>query len=198
MYLGKTWVLVQWFYDLPRGRNDHFCVSSSLLIDEHFLWFSLAKVGDSWSSKRPLSFGGKQQKNNKTKKWRKLKTGLCPRAGPTKQKQTNNRQITNLCCSHTCGEKEVVSGLHARTTAGRMQWGRANSRGLSRGVEQSAVHQGAVVAILDQIVRFAGVAALRRLARDADLHGVIGVVEINDVNVKDEHGRAGDEISCGG
>lgn len=33
---------------------------------------------------------------------------------------------------------------------------------------------------------------------DADLHGVLRVVEVNDVNVKDQNGRAGDEVSCGG
>lgn len=88
--------------------------------------------------------------------------------------------------------------MHARTKAGRMQGGRANSRGLSRGVQQGAVHQGAVVSILDQIVGFAGVAALWRLVGDADLHGVFRVVEVNDVNVKDQNGRAGDEVSCSG
>lgn len=71
-----------------------------------------------------------------------------------------------------------------------------NSRGLSRGVQQGAVHQGAVVSVLDQIVSLAGVAALLRLVGNLDLHGVFGVVEIDDVNVKDENGRAGNEISC--
>lgn len=71
-----------------------------------------------------------------------------------------------------------------------------NSRGLSRGVQQGAVHQGAVVSVLDQIVSLAGVTALLRLVGNPDLHGVFGVVEINDVDVKDEDGRAGNEISC--
>lgn len=71
-----------------------------------------------------------------------------------------------------------------------------NSRGLSRGVQQGAVHQGAVVAVLDQVVSLAGVAALLRPVGNLDLHGVFGVVEINDVDVKDENGRAGNEISC--
>lgn len=110
--------------------------------------------------------------------------------------RSKNKPITNLSCIHA--GKGGGEQLHARTNAGRMQWGRANSRGLSRGVQQGAIHQGAVVAILDKIVCFAGVAALRRLVGDANLHGVLGVVEINDVNVKDENGRAGDEISCSG
>lgn len=71
-----------------------------------------------------------------------------------------------------------------------------NSRGRSRGVQQRPVHQGAVIAILNVIVRFAGGIAVLGLAGHSDLDWIFGVVEIYDVNVKDQHGRARNEVSC--
>lgn len=79
-----------------------------------------------------------------------------------------------------------------------MQCGRVNSRGRSRGVQQGAVHQGAIITILNQIVSFTGHAALLRLVDNFNLDLVFGVVEINDMNVKDQHSRARDEVSYSG
>lgn len=75
---------------------------------------------------------------------------------------------------------------------------RVNSRGGSRGVQQGAVHQGAIVTILNQIVSFTGHAALLRLVGNFNLDLVFGVVEINDMNVKDQHSRARNEVSYSG
>lgn len=81
---------------------------------------------------------------------------------------------------------------------GGMQCGRVNSRGRSRGVQQGAVHQGAIITILDQIVSFADLAALLGFVGRCNLDWVFGVVEINDVNVEDQHSRARNEVSCSG
>lgn len=80
----------------------------------------------------------------------------------------------------------------------RVQCGRVNSRGGSRGVQQGAVHQGAIVTIVNQIIGFTDRAALRGLVGHFDLDRVFGVVEVNDVNVKDQNGRARDEVSYSG
>lgn len=77
-----------------------------------------------------------------------------------------------------------------------MQCGRVRSRGRSRGVQQGAVHQGAVVAILNQVVRLTGGVAFLRLVGNFNVHRVFGVVEVDDVNVEDEHSGAGDEVAC--
>lgn len=79
-----------------------------------------------------------------------------------------------------------------------MQCGGAGNRGRSRGVEQSSVHQGAVVAVLDQVVYFTGDVALLGLVGDLDLDRVLGVVEVDDVDVEDEHSRARDDVPCEG
>lgn len=76
-----------------------------------------------------------------------------------------------------------------------MQCSRVHSGGRSRGVEQGTVHQGAVVTILNVIVRVTGHAAFLRLVGHFNLDWVVGVVKINDVNVKDQHSRAGNELS---
>lgn len=68
----------------------------------------------------------------------------------------------------------------------------------SRGVQQGSVHQGTIIAILDQIVHFAGHVAVLRLVGSRDTDGVFGVVEINDLNVKDQHSRAGNEVLYSG
>lgn len=75
---------------------------------------------------------------------------------------------------------------------------RANSRGRSRGVEEGSVHQGAVVAVLEEVVGLAGQAAVRGLVDHPDLHRVFGVVEVHHVDVEDQNGRAGDDPSWGG
>jgi len=77
-----------------------------------------------------------------------------------------------------------------------VQCGGANSRGRSRGVEQGAVHQRAVVAVLDDVVRLAGPVAQRGLVGHPDLHRVLGVVEVDDVDVKDQYCGTGDEVNC--
>lgn len=75
-----------------------------------------------------------------------------------------------------------------------MQCGGVNSRGRSRGVQQGAIHQGAVVTVLNQVIGFTGYAALLRLVGNFNLHWVFWVVEIDNVNVKDQHSRARDEV----
>ena len=77
-----------------------------------------------------------------------------------------------------------------------MQCSTVNSRGRSRGVQQGPVHEGAIVTIINQIIGFTGDVAFLRLVGDFDPDRVFGVVEINDMNVKDQHGRARDEVSC--
>lgn len=79
-----------------------------------------------------------------------------------------------------------------------MQCSRVNSRGRSRGVQQGAVHQGAIVTVVDQIVSFTGRVAFLRLVGDFNLNMVFGVVEINDVNVKDQHSRGRYEVFYSG
>jgi len=70
--------------------------------------------------------------------------------------------------------------------------------GGSRGVQQGAVHQGAIVTILNPIVHLTRPFAVPRLVGHFDIDRVFGVVEIDDVNVKDQHGRARNEFSYGG
>lgn len=77
-----------------------------------------------------------------------------------------------------------------------MQCSRVNSRGRSRGVQQGTVHQRAVVTILYVIVSFTGHVAFLRLVGHFNLDWIVGVVEINDVNVKDQHSGARNELSC--
>lgn len=81
---------------------------------------------------------------------------------------------------------------------GGMQCGRVNSGGRSRGIQQGAFHQGAIITIMNQIVGFTGHAALLRFVGSFNLDWVFGVVEINDMNVKDEHSRARNEVSYSG
>lgn len=58
----------------------------------------------------------------------------------------------------------------------------------SRGEEQSAVHQGAVVVVADEVVHLRGLVTRLRSVGDVDVHCVVGVVEVDDVNVKHHHG----------
>lgn len=68
--------------------------------------------------------------------------------------------------------------------------------GDSRGEQQGAVHEGAVVMVVDEVVHLAGLVAVLRLRDDLDGDVVLGVVEVNDVHVKDQYGRAGDVLTC--
>lgn len=78
-----------------------------------------------------------------------------------------------------------------------LQYGGAMDRwrSYSRGVEQGAVHQGAVVTVLDQVVHLTGQVALLGLAGHLDLNEVFRVVEVDNVDVEDQDGRARDEVS---
>lgn len=60
--------------------------------------------------------------------------------------------------------------------------------GYSRGEQQCAVHQGAVVVVADEVVHLCGVVAHLGSVGDVDAHGVVGVVEVDDVDVEHEHG----------
>lgn len=57
----------------------------------------------------------------------------------------------------------------------------------SRGEEQRAVHQRAVVVIADQVVHLGGLVTQFGPVGGLDVHAVVGVVEVDDVNVEDEH-----------
>lgn len=67
--------------------------------------------------------------------------------------------------------------------------------GDSRGEERRAVHQGAVVVVVHQVVHLGGVVAHLGPEGDLDFDGVAGVVEVDDVNVKHEHGRRRDDVT---
>ena len=79
-----------------------------------------------------------------------------------------------------------------------MQCSRVNSRGCSRGVQQGAVHQGAIITIVYQVVRFTGPFAFLRLVGNFNIDRVLWVVEIDDVNVEDQHSRGRNEVSYSG
>lgn len=64
-----------------------------------------------------------------------------------------------------------------------------------RGKEQRAVHEGAVVVVADEVVRFCGLVTHVGSVDDLDSHRVVGVVEVDDVDVKDEHSRRRDHIT---
>ena len=65
----------------------------------------------------------------------------------------------------------------------------------SRGEEQRAVHQRAVVVVADEVVLRRGVVAHLGFVGDLDGHRVVGVVEVDDVDVKDEDGRGRDDVT---
>lgn len=56
--------------------------------------------------------------------------------------------------------------------------------GDSRGKEQRSVHQGAVVVVVDEVVHRRGVITHFRSVLDLDVHCVVGIVEVDDVDVK--------------
>lgn len=62
------------------------------------------------------------------------------------------------------------------------------SGGNLRGKEQSPVQQSAVVMVADQVVQSRGVVAHFRFVGDLELHFVAWVVEVDDVDVKDQDG----------
>lgn len=59
--------------------------------------------------------------------------------------------------------------------------------GDSRGEEQRAVHQGAVVVVADEVVHLGGLITHLGSVGDLDAQGVVGVVEVDDVKVEHEH-----------
>lgn len=67
--------------------------------------------------------------------------------------------------------------------------------GDSRGKERRAVHQGAVVVVADEVVRRRGFVTRCGFVCDGDAHCVVGVVEVDDVNVEHKHSRTGDDIT---
>lgn len=64
-----------------------------------------------------------------------------------------------------------------------------------RGKEQRPVHEGAVVVVADEVVHFCGLVTHFGSVDDLDSHSVVGVVEVDDVDVKDEHSRRRDHIT---
>lgn len=67
--------------------------------------------------------------------------------------------------------------------------------GDSRGEERCAVHQGAVVVVVDEVVQPGGLVTHFGFVGDLDVHFVVGVVEVDDVNVKHQHSRRGDDVT---
>lgn len=67
--------------------------------------------------------------------------------------------------------------------------------GDSRGEERCAVDQGAVVVVVDEVVLPSGLVTHFGSVGDLDVHFVFGVVEVDDVNVKHQHGRRGDDVT---
>lgn len=65
----------------------------------------------------------------------------------------------------------------------------------SRGKEQRAVHQAAVVVIVDQVILCRGLVADLRFVEGLDLHLITGVVEVDDVDIEDENSRRGDHVT---
>lgn len=65
----------------------------------------------------------------------------------------------------------------------------------SRGEEQRAVHQRAVVVVADEVVHLGGLITRLGPVGGPDVHGIVGVVEVDDVNVKDEHSRWWDDVT---
>lgn len=67
---------------------------------------------------------------------------------------------------------------------------RGLGEGYVRGEEVCAVQHGAVVVVLDEVVGAGGLVALLGFEGAHNLHDVSGVVEVNHVDIKDEHCRA--------
>lgn len=57
----------------------------------------------------------------------------------------------------------------------------------SRGEQQRAVHQGTVVVVVDEVVGGGGLVTALGFVGDLDGHCVVGVVEVDDEHVKDQH-----------
>lgn len=67
--------------------------------------------------------------------------------------------------------------------------------GDSRGEEWRAVHQGAVVVVVDEVVHLGGHVTRLGSVGDLDADCVVGVVEVDDVDVKHQHSRRGDDVT---
>lgn len=67
--------------------------------------------------------------------------------------------------------------------------------GDSRGEERRAVHQRAVVVVAYKVVHTGGLVTHLGSVSDLDLHCVIGVVEVDDMNVKHQHSRRRDDVT---
>lgn len=65
----------------------------------------------------------------------------------------------------------------------------------SRGKERRAVHQGAVVVVADEVVLRGGLLTRLWFVGDLDVHGVAGVVEVDDVDVKHQYSGRRDDAS---
>lgn len=59
--------------------------------------------------------------------------------------------------------------------------------GDSRGEEWRAIHQGAVVVVVDEVVLPGGLVTHFGFVGDLDFYRVVGVVEVDNVNVKHQH-----------
>ena len=76
-----------------------------------------------------------------------------------------------------------------------MQCSSLRGRGHSRGVEEGAIHQGAIVAVLNQIISLTSHDAFLWLVKDLSCNSIFGVVEIDYMDVKHQHCRARNELS---
>lgn len=65
----------------------------------------------------------------------------------------------------------------------------------SRGKKRCAVHQGTVVVVADKVILGGGLVTRLGSVDDLDVHRVVGVVEVDDQNVKHQHSRRGDDAT---
>lgn len=49
--------------------------------------------------------------------------------------------------------------------------------------------------VADEVVHLCGVVAQLGFVEDLDVHGVVGVVEVDDVDVEHQHSRRGDDVT---
>lgn len=49
--------------------------------------------------------------------------------------------------------------------------------------------------VVDEVVHLGGVVAELRFVEDLDVHGVVGVVEVDDVDVEHQHSGGGDDVT---
>lgn len=72
--------------------------------------------------------------------------------------------------------------------AGVWPQGGRECSGHTRGEEAGAIQQGAVVVVADKVAVAGGDIAALGPEHGLDLHRVLRVVEVDDVDIKDEHG----------